>query len=206
MIRLQILALLSALLGCRAVHAPPETAATPATPATPEVQATASCESVGVTLPAGFADAPGVPLPSWPTAYAPVQAPWNGGVQHGESCVAQTTGEVVVYRVFGGPAGQMGYWWSPSNPTTRYGGASEWRSANAVCASFNDATQLAACTLPTGTAVYLGPTQSIVTVTDGAVSCLYPANDVALQINLTKALPDTTPCTVEDTPPEWRSK
>ena len=206
MIRLPILALLSALLGCRPYHAPPATAAAPVTPATPEVQETASCASVGVTLPAGFSEAQDVALPIWPTPYAPVQAPWNGGVQNGKSCVARTTSDVVIYRVFGGPAGQMGYWWSPNNPTALYAGASEWRAANAVCASFNDATQLAACTLPIGTAVYLGPTQSIVTVTDGAVSCLYPANDVALQINLTKALPDTTPCTVEDTPPEWRGK
>lgn len=126
-----------------------------------------TCESAGIDVPQGFVEvAPTQTAASWPTQYAPVQAPWNGGIQSGCTVTPKTNVEVLLYRAWGGGgnasyASRLGGWWSLQNPSAEYTDVDEWRAENAVCATFNTATTITKCTLKSGTQVIIGYTQSI---------------------------------------------
>lgn len=152
-----------------------------------------TCASAGITVPQEFTEvSPTQTVPAWPAQYAPVQAPWNGGVQTGCTVVPNAGTQVVLYRAWGGGsatssgnyAQKMGGWWSLQNPITQYPTVTDWRVANAVCPTFNTATTVAKCALKPGTQVVIGYTQSLYyQATPGYAECVYPPNKT-LQISV----------------------
>jgi hypothetical protein len=152
------------------------------------------CASAGITVPQEFAEVSAEQtIPTWPTKYAPVQAPWNGGIQNG--CVVEPKADmnVVLYRAWGGGsatgmgnyAQRLGGWWSLQNPISQYPSVTDWRVTNAVCPTFNTATTVTQCTLKPGTKVIIGYTQSVYyQATPGYAECVYPQNNRALQVSV----------------------
>ena len=153
-----------------------------------------TCASVGITVPAGFTEvSPTQATAAWPKPYAPVQAPWNGGIQSGCTVVPNASANVVLYRAWGGGSAtgtgnysqRLGGWWSLQNPIAQYPNVTDWRAANAVCPTFNTATTVTMCTLKPDTQVVIGYTQSIYyQATPGYAECVYPQNNKALQVSV----------------------
>lgn len=85
-----------------------------------------------------------------------IGAPGEGKLCSG--AVFQVMATVHVYRLYGGPARDLGRWWSFTRPM---GDAPSYRSANAICASWNDLAQLNECELPLATSVVVGTGQSV---------------------------------------------
>jgi hypothetical protein len=151
-----------------------------------------TCSSAGIAVPQGFTEvSPAPAVATWPTKYAPVQAPWNGGIQAG--CVVEPKADtaVVLYRAWGGGSAtgagnysqRLGGWWSLQSPTSQYRSVTDWRVANAVCPTFNTATTVTKCTLKPGTKVVIGFTQSIyAAATPGYGECVYPQDNKTLQV------------------------
>ena len=105
--------------------------------------------------------------------YSPVKPAMAGGVSRGDIVV--TTRDVTLYRAYTAadfecgtqkPAGEFGSWWSPLEPTLP---KQSYREANAICPAWNDLTMIVSCTLPAGTVVLVGPTQSTTCV--GSSTC-----------------------------------
>lgn len=153
-----------------------------------------TCAEAGISVPPEFTEISAAPpVPAWPTKYAPVQAPWNGGIQAGCTVTPNAGAKVTLYRAWGGGGAtggggysqRLGGWWSLQNPLSQYQNVTEWRSANAVCPTFNTATTVTACTLKPGTRVIIGYTQSLYyPATPGYMECLYPANSTAMQVSV----------------------
>ncbi|MDX8400917.1 MAG: hypothetical protein R8K20_11830 [Gallionellaceae bacterium] len=149
-------------------------------------------------MPQGFVEVtPTQTAASWPTQYAPVQAPWNGGIQSGCTVTPKSNVEVLLYRAWGGGgkasyASRLGGWWSLQNPSAEYTDVDEWRAENAVCATFNTATTITKCTLKSGTQVIIGYTQSIYNPpTPSYAECVYPDNNTSLQVSVQNYPVDT---------------
>jgi len=153
-----------------------------------------TCASAGITVPPGFTEvSPAPTVAAWPSKYAPVQAPWNGGIQAGCTVAPKASTQVVLYRAWGGGSAtgtgnysqRLGGWWSLQNPVTQYSTVTDWRAANAVCPTFNTATTVTVCTLKADTKVVIGYTQSIYyQATPGYAECVYPQNNNALQVSV----------------------
>lgn len=153
-----------------------------------------TCAAVGITVPDGFTEVSATQaVPTWPTQYAPVQAPWNGGIQTGCTVAPKANTQAVLYRAWGGGGAtgtgnysqRLGGWWSLQNPLSQYSNVSDWRVANAVCPTFNTATSVTQCTLKPGTQIVIGYTQSIYyPATPGYAECVYPQNNKALQVSV----------------------
>ncbi|MFZ3017650.1 MAG: hypothetical protein WA056_04210 [Gallionella sp.] len=153
-----------------------------------------TCASAGITVPPEFIEVTQAPsVATWPTKYAPVQAPWNGGIQTGCTVMPNASMQVALYRAWGGGSAagtgnysqRMGGWWSLQNPITQYPTVTDWRAANAVCPTFNTATTVTMCTLKPDTKVVIGYTQSIYyQATPGYAECVYPQNNKALQVSV----------------------
>lgn len=153
-----------------------------------------TCAPAGITVPQEFTEvSPAPAVTTWPTKYAPVQAPWNGGIQSGCTVVPNASVNVVLYRAWGGGSAtgsgnysqRLGGWWSLQNPITQYPTVTDWRVSNAVCPTFNTATTVTMCTLKPGTKVVIGYTQSLYyQATPGYAECVYPQNNKTLQISV----------------------
>ncbi|KAL3777017.1 hypothetical protein ACHAW5_010827 [Stephanodiscus triporus] len=89
--------------------------------------------------------------------------PGNGGVTSFKVAILEEAHDV--YRLWGGPAEECGYWWTmspnddvvPSNITL----SEEEYDYAGTCPSWNNGTNVTRCTLPIGTAVVVGPGQSV---------------------------------------------
>ena len=90
-----------------------------------------------------------------------LKPPGFGGVS--AFLVAEFTQRHDVYRLWGGPAKEFGFWWSlatDSNtvlPITK----TEYMSKHfGICKEFNAGTNLTPCTIPAGTPAMVGPGQT----------------------------------------------
>lgn len=114
-------------------------------------------------VPQTVTDACRVPPPGG--GHSPVKGPDKGGVTYGDIVFAKE--DVTVYRAYseapfecGGqhPAGQYGGWWGLTRPQ---GSKEDYRNSVAICPAWNDLSMITTCTLAKGTAVLIGPTQSV---------------------------------------------
>ena len=171
-------------------------AAPPATPsALPATTATAAA-SPDLALPEAL-KGKAVALASTDPDYAraklaeAVKPAGEGGLTRG--LVVRLTADIPVWRMWSGPAkkyngntNRLGQWWSYDAP---HGTQQDYRQAYEICASWNDLTWVAKCTLKSGAVVAIGPGNSVSAATCGGATGkeAYPANDKDWQVYIAEA-------------------
>jgi hypothetical protein len=115
----------------------------------------------------------------------------EGGLTRG--LVVRLTADVPVWRMWSGPAkkdergntNRLGQWWSYDAP---HGSQQGYRVSYEICASWNDLTYVARCTLKKGAVVAVGPGNSVSakTCADQTGKEAYPANDRDWQVWISK--------------------
>ena len=112
----------------------------------------------------------------------------EGGLTRG--LVVRLTADIPVWRMWSGPAkkyngntNRLGQWWSYDAP---HGTQQDYRQAYEICASWNDLTWVAKCTLKSGAVVAIGPGNSVSAATCGGEEA-YPANDKDWQVYIAEA-------------------
>ena len=119
------------------------------------------------------------------------------------SSVVMATAGTVVHRLWGGPAGQFGSFWSEKSYPSSSG-----RKKMAVCRDWNDMTHSVACSLKRDTQVGVGFSQSVyANPKTGASGCkdpkeMYPASG-DLQVFIPAADPSARQALL-DCPPKTR--
>ena len=121
-----------------------------------------------------------------------VKAPGEGGLV-GPGLVVRLTADVPVWRMWSGAAkkdgsgrtNRMGQWWSYDAP---HGSQQGYRTDYEICASWNDLTWVAKCTLKKGAVVAVGPGNSVSAKTcdDKAGKESYPVNTRDWQVWVSK--------------------
>jgi hypothetical protein len=111
--------------------------------------------------------------PRWPYLNATgtnfTLAPGKGGLR--EFAVVYFTTESYVYRAYGGNASMCGYWWAYDSPEVSW---DTYASEYAICPEFNSGEFIRRCDVPNGTALVVGPGQSVLC---SAGNTLYPKPD-----------------------------
>jgi len=112
----------------------------------------------------------------------------KGGISDG--LAVKTTEDLTVYRLWNGPkvdkygtTNRFGSWWTYTRPS---GDSKTYREKYAVCATWNDLTWVAQCTLKAGSTVAIGPGQSA--TCPGTPTVTYPAQPDTWQMYLDCAL------------------
>jgi hypothetical protein len=110
-----------------------------------------------------------------------------------QGIVVRLTADVPVWRMWSGPdkkdasghTNRLGQWWSYDAP---HGPQQGYRVAYEICASWNDLTWVAKCTLKKGAVVAIGPGQSVspATCSDTTGKEAYPANPRDWQLWVSK--------------------
>lgn len=116
-----------------------------------------------------------------------VKAAGEGGLTRG--IVVRMTADVPIWRMWSGPTkkydgrtNRMGQWWSYDAP---HGTQSGYRIAYEICASWNDLTYMARCTLKKGAVVAIGPGNSVSANLCGGNES-YPENPRDWQVHVAK--------------------